>query len=412
MAERKAVNKYYPPDWDPSKGSINQYVGQHPLRERARKLGQGILVIRFEMPYNIWCGGCNSHIGMGVRYNAEKSKTGNYYSTPIYKFRMKCHLCDNYFEIQTDPKNHDYVILNGARRKEQRWDPKENEQIVPEDKATQKKLATDAMYKLEHGSDDHQRGRSVHHNLHHIEESREDWKEDYLLNKALREKFREEKKAIKASESSDRSLLDKSSLDIKLLDEEDQDRKMAGLIKYSVTESYDEKQKQKRKAIESRPIFESSNKMLKANTSPNMPKASRSAEITKKLGISPLGGSKNPFDSPSIVKSSKALALGIRKKSVETPETFPSSNNGSTISPVILYSDTESASSESSCPESEQTSADTAEENVISLPNCKNMEQHTSIPKDSECDNKMSAGTAQNALGALISNYSDSEEES
>ena len=56
------------------------------------------------MPYNIWCGGCNSHIGMGVRYNAEKSKVGNYYTTPIYKFRMKCHLCDNHFEIQTDPK--------------------------------------------------------------------------------------------------------------------------------------------------------------------------------------------------------------------------------------------------------------------------------------------------------------------
>lgn len=59
---------------------------------------------RFEMPYNIWCGGCNSHIGMGVRYNAEKTKTGMYYTTPIYKFRMKCHLCDNHFEIQTDPK--------------------------------------------------------------------------------------------------------------------------------------------------------------------------------------------------------------------------------------------------------------------------------------------------------------------
>lgn len=58
---------------------------------------------RFEMPYNIWCDGCNNHIGMGVRYNAEKSKIGNYYTTPIYQFRMKCHLCDNHFEIKTDP---------------------------------------------------------------------------------------------------------------------------------------------------------------------------------------------------------------------------------------------------------------------------------------------------------------------
>jgi len=29
-------------------------------------------------------------------------------------------------------QNHDYVIISGARRKEQRWDPHENEQIVPE----------------------------------------------------------------------------------------------------------------------------------------------------------------------------------------------------------------------------------------------------------------------------------------
>ncbi len=41
---------------------------------------------------------------MGVRYNAEKKKVGNYYSTAIYSFRCKCHLCDGWFEIQTDPK--------------------------------------------------------------------------------------------------------------------------------------------------------------------------------------------------------------------------------------------------------------------------------------------------------------------
>lgn len=90
------------------------------MGDRARKLDQGILITRFELPFNIWwyvpfsgssallftrrSGTCNNHIGMGVRYNAEKKKIGNYYSTPIYSFRCKCHLCDGWFEIQTDPK--------------------------------------------------------------------------------------------------------------------------------------------------------------------------------------------------------------------------------------------------------------------------------------------------------------------
>ncbi|XP_037567735.1 C2 domain-containing protein 5-like [Dermacentor silvarum] len=125
LAERKAVNKYYPPEWTPGHGSINKFRNSHPLRDRARKLHLGILVIRFEMPYNIWCDGCGNHIGTGVRYNAEKSKVGMYYSTPIYKFRMKCHLCDNHFEIKTDPQNMDYEIISGARRQERRWDPSE-----------------------------------------------------------------------------------------------------------------------------------------------------------------------------------------------------------------------------------------------------------------------------------------------
>lgn len=67
---------------------------------------------------------------MGVRYNAQKTKVGMYHSTPIYKFTMPCHLCAGTIVIQTDPQNFDYVILEGARRKNQKWDPEENEQVV------------------------------------------------------------------------------------------------------------------------------------------------------------------------------------------------------------------------------------------------------------------------------------------
>ena len=41
------------------------------------------VAFRFEMPFNIWCGGCNSMIAKGVRFNAEKKQVGNYYSTKV-----------------------------------------------------------------------------------------------------------------------------------------------------------------------------------------------------------------------------------------------------------------------------------------------------------------------------------------
>ena len=90
-----------------------------------------------------------------MRYNAEKQKVGNYYSTPIWAFRFKCHLCSGRIEIRTDPQvrrtasisisedrrcdllthllvlqNTAYVVTEGARQKNEQWDPAENGQMV------------------------------------------------------------------------------------------------------------------------------------------------------------------------------------------------------------------------------------------------------------------------------------------
>ncbi|XP_014677142.1 PREDICTED: coiled-coil domain-containing protein 130 homolog [Priapulus caudatus] len=257
MGERKGQNHYYPPDFDYKKHhSLNEYHGTHALRERARKIKQGILIIRFEMPYNIWCEGCGNPIGMGVRYNAEKSKIGMYYTTPLWKFRMKCHLCDQHFEIKTDPANCDYVIISGARRKEQRWDPTQNEQIVPEDKDDQKKFATDAMFKLEHGADDKGKAKRAQPVVTRLLERQDDrWKDDYMVNKLLRKVFRDKKKEIKATHEKDQKLLVKSSLDIDLLPESEEDARVAGLVKYGDFIPPDKKQQETRRAIVERPLF-------------------------------------------------------------------------------------------------------------------------------------------------------------
>nr|AFK33797.1 unknown [Lotus japonicus] len=153
LAAARADNFYYPPEWDPSQGSLNNFHGQHALRERARKLDQGILIIRFEMPFNIWCGGCNSMIGKGVRFNAEKKQVGNYYSTKIWSFTMKSACCRHEIVIQTDPKNCEYVIISGAQKKTEDYDV-EDAEVLELATNEERSLLADPFYRLEHGEED------------------------------------------------------------------------------------------------------------------------------------------------------------------------------------------------------------------------------------------------------------------
>ncbi|XP_059477435.1 coiled-coil domain-containing protein 130 homolog [Neocloeon triangulifer] len=258
MGERKGQNKYYPPDYNPNKGGLNKFLGTHALRERARKIHLGIIIIRFEMPYNIWCEGCNNHIGMGVRYNAEKTKVGMYYSTPVYQFKMKCHLCDNYIEMKTDPGNLDYLIVSGARRQENRWDPLQNEQVVPEKKETSRRMADDAMFKLEHETQDQSAAQAAAPRLKQLMNRAEDvWKDDYGANCALRADFRAKRKDLKRKSEEDAALLVRSSLQMELLAETEEDRRMAKLMKLTPKESGAERLLRTVKKIEEKPILES-----------------------------------------------------------------------------------------------------------------------------------------------------------
>ena len=51
-------------------------------------------------------------------------------------------------------------------------------------------MATDPMYKLEHGSDDKDRGKVTQMSVAQIEDMRDSWNDDYMLNKLARNKFR------------------------------------------------------------------------------------------------------------------------------------------------------------------------------------------------------------------------------
>uniref|UniRef100_A0A0N4ZWN9 Coiled-coil domain-containing protein 130 homolog n=1 Tax=Parastrongyloides trichosuri TaxID=131310 RepID=A0A0N4ZWN9_PARTI len=194
MGERKGQNKYYPPDFDYKKHkTLNAYHGTTALRDRGKKMSQGIIIIRFEMPYNIWCAGCDSHVGMGVRFNAEKRKVGNYYTTPIYEFDMKCMYCDGHYVIRTDPKNFDYEIVSGARRQQIRR-LRNKDEMEEETEGKNDDLVYDKMKKLQHLHNDISSSKVVTETVTKLERYNERMKDDYRINSLARDIFRKEKK--------------------------------------------------------------------------------------------------------------------------------------------------------------------------------------------------------------------------
>lgn len=211
LAAARADNFYHPPNWDPRKESRAQNAtrGQpkwksHPLRERAKKADEGILQIRFEMPFHVRCKGCGNHIGKGVRYDADKKAVGKYLSTKIWSFRMMCKCEDgtsrtdqrknpHFIEIHTDPRNADYVIVEGAVKVEETT--RSAAELGVEtllDPEEQARRAADPFYKLEHAPPSEQQTRKKRGPwLEELQAVRdEDWRDDYALNRQLRRAHR------------------------------------------------------------------------------------------------------------------------------------------------------------------------------------------------------------------------------
>jgi len=153
---------------------------------------QGILVIRFEMPFNVWCGGCGKHIAKGERFNAEKKQEGAYHSTKIYAFRFNTACCQSKVEIRTDPEHCDYRIVTGAmRRKEGGYDARaaEVEELARDEHRA--RIRADPMFRAEA---DGARREAVARGNARLDELREEVElrhgDEFEVNRELRRRMR------------------------------------------------------------------------------------------------------------------------------------------------------------------------------------------------------------------------------
>lgn len=276
------MGRYVPPDQE-GLMSGNQLHGKHALGARANKISQGILTVRFEMPFPIWCTHCPKPtiIGQGVRFNAEKKKVGNYFSSAIYSFRMKHTACGGWIEIRTDPKNTAYVVTEGARKRDLGGDKEEEGYIKILTKEEREALRDNAFAALEGKVEDKQR---LEHSKKRLEElqdlSEQTWEDPYEQNKRLRKAFRESRKQREKEAGVTAALQDKMSLGLDLLPEHDDDARRAALIEYGENDN----EKTTDKAI-AKPLFKTEEPAGKSKSKSKVSNVSRklkSEELARK----------------------------------------------------------------------------------------------------------------------------------
>ena len=134
MGERKVLNKYIPPDFDPSK-----------IPRGTRKGGKrNEMKVRMMLPMSICCNTCGNYIMKGTKFNSRKEDAlgEDYLGIQIFRFFFRCNRCSAEITMKTDPQNSDYTVERGASRNYEPW----------RDKATQEDEAEREREEEEEGN--------------------------------------------------------------------------------------------------------------------------------------------------------------------------------------------------------------------------------------------------------------------
>lgn len=144
------LNKYYPPDFDPSK------------LPRARRPKNQQIKVRMMLPMSIRCTTCGNYISKGTKFNSRKEDVmgETYLGIQIFRFYFKCTKCSAELTMKTDPQNSDYVVESGASRNFEPW--RERDEVVENEKRKREaEEMGDAMKSLENRTLDSKREMDI-----------------------------------------------------------------------------------------------------------------------------------------------------------------------------------------------------------------------------------------------------------
>ena len=91
MGERKVLNKYIPPDFDPAKVP------------RGKRPADGQIKVRMMLPMSICCQTCGNFISKGTKFNSRKedAKGETYLGLRIFRFYFRCPRCSGEIAMKT-----------------------------------------------------------------------------------------------------------------------------------------------------------------------------------------------------------------------------------------------------------------------------------------------------------------------
>ncbi|CAJ2659405.1 unnamed protein product [Trifolium pratense] len=150
MGERKVLNKYYPPDFDPAK---------LPRVRRPKNLQ---IKVRMMLPMSIRCNTCGNYIYKGTKFNSRKEDVigETYLGIQIFRFYFKCTRCSAELTMKTDPQNSDYIVESGATRNFEPWRAEDEETDEMKKKREAEEMG-DAMKSLENRTLDSKREMDI-----------------------------------------------------------------------------------------------------------------------------------------------------------------------------------------------------------------------------------------------------------
>lgn len=132
----QADGYYIPPDYTNSgaykKQSLNQFNTKKTHTGHNQYLKNS--TVRFELPCDGFCLsrdciGVAKTIKRGTRFNAQKSHAGDYHSTKIWEFAMKCRVCQHPFVIRTNPQQKTFDYISGIKKRVDEFDTVENQSL-------------------------------------------------------------------------------------------------------------------------------------------------------------------------------------------------------------------------------------------------------------------------------------------